>query len=229
MYKFRLKKISFKNYNWGKLGLELLVVFLGVTGGFILNNWREEQQQLKTEQNYIQGFIHDVSDNMEELKRLSEADSLWLEGASLKAKALRDQELPIDSADVLMKSIISIYKFEPHTGTYKDIINSGNLNLIRNLELRTQIVDYQQSVEGVEFVDSHFYQFFNDYITPFVFDEFDVLSGEFIDDGIYKSVKFKNIFAGYLAMVQQRRLAYTDLLIKSEAFKDELVNRGHTN
>jgi len=225
MTKFRFKKIDFKNYNWGKLGLELLVVFLGVTGGFVLNNWREEQQQLRTEQNYLQGFVQDVSDNMSELKRLTEADSLWLEGASIKAKALRDHELHVDSADVLMKSIISIYKFEPHTGTYTDITNSGNLNLIRNLELRTKIVDYQQSVEGVEFVDSHFYQFFNDYITPFVFEEFDVLNGKFLDEEVYGSIKFKNIFAGYLAMVQQRRMAYIDLLDKSVAFKIELEKR----
>lgn len=40
-----MKKLSYKflkpnNYNWQKLSLELIVVFLGVTAGFLLNNWR---------------------------------------------------------------------------------------------------------------------------------------------------------------------------------------------
>jgi len=28
-----------KNYEWGKLFFELIIVFLGVAAGFVLNNW----------------------------------------------------------------------------------------------------------------------------------------------------------------------------------------------
>ena len=31
--------MKFKKQNWLKLGLELFVVFLGITAGFLLNNW----------------------------------------------------------------------------------------------------------------------------------------------------------------------------------------------
>jgi len=47
-----MKKIKW-NLNktkWSKLILELFVVFLGVTAGFVLNNWRMSKQEYKLEQ-----------------------------------------------------------------------------------------------------------------------------------------------------------------------------------
>lgn len=219
MFKLNFRKIKITNNQWATLSLELLVVFLGVSSGFILNNWREGKQQQKIEQNYIQGFIKDVEDNIEELEKLTLSDSIWLESVRPNMVALSKNEFNTDSVDGMMKKVISISKLEAHSGTYEDITNSGNLNIIRNLELRSGIVDYQISVEAVHFLDDYFYQFFNDYITPFVFSEFDVLRGRIIDESIYKTVSFSNIIAGYFAMVQQRKEAYSELLFKSKHFE----------
>ena len=171
-----MKKIRLKNYNWGKLGLELLVVFLGVSSGFILNNWREENQQLELEQKYISGFIADVEDSIDELERMNKKDSLWMVAAQRNISDLKARTLSKDSADALLIRIIQINKIEIKKGTYEDIINSGNLNLIRNFDLKGEIVDYGLAVEGVTFVDDYFHQFFNKYVMTFVFKEFDVIN-----------------------------------------------------
>ena len=67
-----------KNYEWGKLFFELIVVFLGVTAGFILNNWRMEQEEVKHEQKYINSFLQDINYDIPELEKAVESDSLWL-------------------------------------------------------------------------------------------------------------------------------------------------------
>lgn len=218
-----MKKFQMKNYNWGKLGLELLVVFLGVSSGFILNNWREESQQLELEQKYITGFIADVEDTIDELSKLNKNDSLWMLAANRNISDLRARTLSKDSADALLKRIIQINKIEIKKGTYEDIINSGNLNLIRNFDLKGEIVDYALAVQGVTFVDDYFHQFFNAYVMTFVFKEFDVINGKIIDEKIYNTVAFSNIFGGYYSMVLQRNSAYKDLLQKSLEFRKHLL------
>ena len=190
MVAFRFRKINLKKYNWGKLGLELLVVFLGVSSGFLLNNWRERQQEQKLEQKYIKGFLKDVGANEEQLKKMIAADSLWLDQSTQNVLAMRGDSLLLDSAEAVTKKIIGINRVQFYEGTYRDITNSGNLNIIRDFELRSGIVDYQIALNDVRFVDDYFYQFFNDFVMPFVLANFDVLTASFKDESSYKTMEF---------------------------------------
>lgn len=224
MIKTTLLKRNLKKYNWGKLGLELLVVFLGVTSGFLLNNWREQQKEDQLEQKYISGFLSDVNENIEQLEELNALDSLWLIQARENVLAIQNNTLNRDSAEAMMKKIVVINKMEPHEVTYEDIKNSGNLNLIQNFKLKSKIVDYQITLKGVRFLDDYFYEYFNDFVMPFVFSEFNVLTGHFKNDDSFKTIQFSNVFVGYYSMVQQRNFVYKDLLSESKEFKTILLD-----
>jgi hypothetical protein len=224
MIKTTLLKRNLKKYNWGKLGLELLVVFLGVTSGFLLNNWREQQKEDQLEQKYISGFLSDVNENIEQLEELNGLDSLWLIQARENVLAIQNNTLNRDSAEAMMKKIVVINKMEPHEVTYEDIKNSGNLNLIQNFKLKSKIVDYQITLKGVRFLDYYFYEYFNDFVMPFVFSEFNVLTGHFKNDDSFKTIQFSNVFVGYYSMVQQRNFVYKDLLSESKEFKTILLD-----
>lgn len=223
MRKLDFWKPYLKKYNWGKLGLELLVVFLGVTSGFLLNSWREKNQQEELKQKYILGFIQDVDDDIEELKAFKEMDSIWMVSAKESLVALKENTLTKDSAEQMMVNIVSISKMQPHGGTYEDVTNSGNLNIFDDYSLKSKIVDYHISMNGVGFVDDYFYKYFNNFVMPFVFKKFNILSGQFNDNQVVKSVEFSNIFTGYFSMIQQRSAAYDDLLKESFALKESLT------
>ena len=68
MKKIKSEKLNINKYNWGRLGLELIVVFLGVSSGFLLNNWRMEKQETQLKHKYISGFLQDVNNNIPEFK-----------------------------------------------------------------------------------------------------------------------------------------------------------------
>ena len=222
MKALRLKKIGLGQYNWGKLGLELLVVFLGVSSGFLLNNWRERQMEQELEQKYIAGFIEDVNNNIDQLEGLTASDSVWLKQAKINVTAINDNSLTLDSAEAMVKKIVAINRMEPHEGTYEDMTNSGNLSIIKNFELKSKIVDYQIALKEVRFVDDYFYKYFNDFVMPFVISNFNVLSGHFEDENAYKNLEFTNAFVGYFSMVQQRQMVYKDLLVKSKYLSESL-------
>ncbi|PJA48365.1 MAG: hypothetical protein CO170_02985, partial [candidate division SR1 bacterium CG_4_9_14_3_um_filter_40_9] len=170
-------KMKLKNYNWEKLSLELVAVFLGVTAGFVLNNWQVEHQERRLEQKYISGFQQDVAYNNSELENALQADSLWLARTKPLILLVKEKTLPIDSAHVIMRLLSNISRIEYNTGTYSDITNSGNLNLITDFELKDQIVDYQIAINGVNFIDDYFYQYFSDFVMPFIFREYNILNG----------------------------------------------------
>jgi len=75
----------------------------------------------------------------------------------------------------------------------------------------------------VGFVDDYFHKYFNNFVMPFIFANFNVLTGKYIDDQDIKSTEFSNIFVGYFSMIQQRNEAYKNLLKESIELRDTLM------
>jgi hypothetical protein len=130
--------------------------------------------------------------------------------------------ITVDSANSVIKLIANIAKVDIQNGTYEDITNSGNLNIISDYNLKKQIVDYHVAISGVEFIDNYFYQYFSSFVMPFIFSNFSVLNGTLDKPGIIKTNQFANVIAGYFSMVQQRKTAYEGLLEKSYSLRDQL-------
>lgn len=206
------------------LALQLVVLFLGVTGGFLLNSWRITNQERKLEEKYISAFLQDVESNMDELDTFITRDSIWLQKVKPKIISIRDRELSVDSAVQVMLEITKISRAEMRTGTYKEITNSGNFNIIEDFRLKSHLVDYDLEVKGIGFIDDYFYQYFNDQVMPFVFSEFSVVWIEFKNEEVVNSIEFSNVVAGYYSMIQQRLTAYKNLKEKSSLLKSELEN-----
>lgn len=211
---------------WGKLSLELIVVFLGVTTGFLLNNWQLQREDYKLEQKYLVDFNHDIGENILELKVAISSDSTWLERVKPELRNISKGTIIIDSANSIVQQIVQISKITFQTSTYENITNSGNLNLIQDYALKKEIVDYHIAVSGVEFVDNYFYEFFNDFVMPFVVSKFNVLKGGLENPKTVKSLEFQNIITSYFSIMQQRKAVYEGLLEKSLELKKILQNNS---
>jgi len=72
-----------KKIKWTKLAIELIVVFLGVSAGFLLQNRKEASANKEQEQKYLQGFLADVNVNINELEESVIDDSLLLRNSKL--------------------------------------------------------------------------------------------------------------------------------------------------
>ncbi len=89
MVKSKNKIQKIRDYDWKKLFFELIVVFLGVKAGFLLNNWQLEKQDELLEKKYMNGFLQDVNTNITELKTAIKSDSLWLNRAKPKLMRIK--------------------------------------------------------------------------------------------------------------------------------------------
>ena len=200
-----------RRYDLGRLFFELIVVFLGVTAGFLLNNWQLSQKDVEIESQYLSAFEEDLALDIAELTSSIEGDEAWLTLMQPILLELQDSALPLDSASVVAQRIAQLKTISLQTGTYEAVINSGTLNLITDFELKRKIVDYYVAVEGTEFVDEFFYNYVSDFVLPFVLSEVNMLTGIMEDAQIAQSTQFANIIGGYYSLVQQRRDAYQDL------------------
>ena len=218
-------KLTFiKKINWTNHIIELLVVFLGITAGFVLQNDKEQNENKEFEQKYIVGFRDNVAENIESLQESIQHDSLWLAESTYALKLIATDSLSLDSANALIKTMIFYSEFSEQTTTYENILNSGNLNLIKDYDLKQKIVEYHKGLENFQLLETYFHDYFSEILMPFLMINFDLFSQKLIVSNIHKSILFKNIFGTHFSLTQQRHEGYKGLLDESMKMEGLLNN-----
>lgn len=220
------KKRKRTKIKWTYYFIELLVVFIGVTAGFLLNNWREETSELKLEKKYLESFYNDVLTDAEDLDSLifrsqKKADTMI---GILRKSALVGESLNEELAKELVRELMFIEWFTPVNDTYDDIINSGNLNLISNYQLKEKISSYYSFLNQVANVEQYYNKHMDNYGFPMLYKSYHLLNQEFINKESYQSLEFTNMYLGVLALLQQNIKVYREALEKNMELKNELAS-----
>ncbi|NNF57966.1 MAG: hypothetical protein HKN04_06960, partial [Rhodothermaceae bacterium] len=124
-------------------GAEYLIVVLGVLTAVGLNAWWQGRQDAAREQAYLHQLVDDLQETRTQLEHTERI--LALQGASL-GRLLRpyrsSSRPPGDSVLTWMGSFVFLQQPAFVTGTATALVETGDLNLIRNDSLRTAITSY---------------------------------------------------------------------------------------
>ena len=142
-----IEKIKSINYKY--FFTELLIVVVGILIAVSLNSWREDTVDKNREQFYLKSLNTDFSQS---LASLNEIYSQNLESFS-NVKNLLDVigsgniNLSYDSSKSLMnKNLFGFNRFVPASGTYKEIISTGSLQILRDNKLRIALSSWDDMV-----------------------------------------------------------------------------------
>ena len=213
-----------RKINWLYYTVELLVVFIGVTAGFLLNNWREDNADLKLEQKYLSSFHNDLNSDKKSLDSLifrtqEKTDKLL---AVLKESEFENKVLSEEQAQEIIGQILSMEWFSPTNDTYDDIINSGNLNLISDYLVKEKISSYYSLLDEVHNVEEFYLNHMKEYGFPIIYKNYHILKREFVNNKSYQSLEFTNMYLGVISFFQQNIKIYKQSLEKNLELNEEL-------
>lgn len=151
---------------------EILLVVIGILIALQINNWNERIQLKKKEINTLKSLQESIKINSSEYKKIFNAQIL--RNSSLQTVILNDvSNMKVEDLDSIIKKIVVSHTFDPSTGIYNSMINSGKIELITNDSLKNRISklydrvkDYQESEDEVtEFSRENLESYFiNNYI-----------------------------------------------------------------
>ena len=156
------------------------------------------------------------------MKNAIRIDSIWIARASQIIQIINEGELHVDSTNVAISLISNLNTIETNVGTYEDIINSGNLNLIKSFQLKSHIIKYQNVIAKAELLDEYLKEFFNNFLLPFLVADSDVMKVEFKNPETINSSKYSNLLGIYYSFINQRTAVYKEFLEKSLDLSEEL-------
>ncbi len=142
-----------KAQNWFAVGIDFLIVVVGVFIGIQVSNLNAARVEAAKADSYLQRLHHDVSDD---IVMLEQRKALWARQIKLGLEALAaDQVSPGEQARAweIVRAFHHASNSVPlhlRDATYVDMVSSGQLGLIADTELRDLVTLYHNAYWAVD-------------------------------------------------------------------------------
>ena len=134
-----------KKQEWTAIGIDLVIVVVGVFIGIQVANWNTA----RTDDVRAQAYLASIKDNLRsDIKSIERRTVFWRKVGDYGQDAIRYSETGELVDGSAWKTVLSFYQASqvwPWTGndtTYQELLNAGELNMIKDENLRTRLSAY---------------------------------------------------------------------------------------
>jgi hypothetical protein len=146
---------------------EIAIVTAGILLAFALDAWWDSRATAEHEQIHLRALASDMQQNVAALDTLvTMEEKIIANSQALLSIAPRLRTEPVRAVRPLVEQVFNSSRYEPVTGAYEALINSGGLTLIRDEKLRAALADFAASVRGQyaeHWSEQHYLSFSRDY------------------------------------------------------------------
>ena len=157
---------------------EIVLVVIGILIALQINTWKEEKNQRGVEQSILKNLKEDFNKNQEEVEVLIFANKKYLRNLNKFVDIIKSspKEQNISIADTLAMAAIAAPTYIPTTSTIDVIISTGNIDLLKNEELKTLISRFKREVADLSEDEYDVREMANVQLAPLLSQEDDLIN-----------------------------------------------------
>ncbi|MBN3519769.1 hypothetical protein JYB62_07115 [Algoriphagus lutimaris] len=209
-------------FDWTSKFVDLLIVIIGITIAFKLNNWNESIKTSQEEKQYVSSFSEENKDNYENLVLALD----YSKSIKNEVDTLKEILLAKNYEDVRIKSLVSsmmgMANYSPSTTTMENISASGEFDLIHDVTLRKNLINTYNSFKTTTKLEQILSDYVNEYVTPFFFEKVRFSDFSSITTEFSKDPQFENIVFGYDVLLNQLIKGYQTSLDQLKQLNEQL-------
>jgi len=204
-----MKKIKWKlNIDWKSKLIDLLIVIIGITIAFQLNNLNESNKSDNKEKDYLESFYEENRDNEASLSSALEFSITNKNDIDTLKQILLSKNYEDDRIKNISASMLALSYFDPSLTTMENITASGEFELIGDIEFRKNIIDTYKSFKTTSQLEDLLYDFVDQYLTPFFFENVRISDFTPLKEDYIKEAQFENIVMVYDVLLTQKITGY---------------------
>lgn len=179
---------------WKEYFIELLIVIIGITAAFSLNNLAEAGKENNLERKYLEDIRSDLvrdSTLLDKSIRFSRSKLTRIE--NIVGLLLNDPQRQYADSLLTSISIVGSYNFfYPESFTINSLLVSGDLKLIQSRELKKELLRLKWRYDFVERDQINFTNAMDQNYYPKVLQEYDMISAQARDIDFFYSIQYRN-------------------------------------
>ena len=200
--------------DWKSKLIDLLIVVIGITIAFQLNNLNESNKSKAKEKDYLKSFYEENRDNESKLSLAVEFALKTKHDIDSLKQILLSKDYQDDRIKSLSASMMALSDFNPSLITMENITASGDFELISNFEFREKLIDTYNSYQTTSHLEGILSDYVNQYVTPFFFENIRFSDFTSLKENFIAKPEFENIVLGYDALLTQKLKGYEENIVK---------------
>lgn len=130
--------------NWFAVWLDFFIVVIGVFVGIQVNNWNQERINQNKAYEQLILLNRDLTRDVEVLGELRDKIGRHAEGAQLILDSIGGLDTEAIELEKAFTELYLTWAYTPQQPTYLGLRNGAQLDLLRDTDLRTSIVEYYE-------------------------------------------------------------------------------------
>lgn len=133
--------------NWFAVGVDFLIVVVGVFIGIQVSNWNETANDRRREQAVLEAMLEDITATSSDLQEMLDINMAGSESLKVLADHIDNGTAPLPLEEIDIHVFRGIYQYPSFTltlATYEELKNTGKLDLVLDQDLRKRL----QLLEG---------------------------------------------------------------------------------
>ena len=205
---------------------EIILVVIGILFALQINNWDLERIEKKNEGIILLDLKVEFQENLKDAERVFDGNNGINKAMSAIQKKAAEKNYEQRELDSLMYFVFDWFDYTPKPGASNNLINSGNLNLISNRELRKLLTLWSGVDAELDDDEAVAIRYSEDIIIPFMAQKFPISNLEEFDIDVDF---YKREVEGQFEFWPERNLQYdVEALLQNKIFMSHIsVKKMH--
>jgi hypothetical protein len=135
---------------------EIILVVIGILIALQINNWNEDRKNRTIEKETLSSLKSDLQSALEQLEtKINQNKGYRILDSILLDAIYYKKEIPVDSLENLTLKHIWSPGFDPELGTLNEILSSGKMEIIKNVELKRHISTWNKYMDELTETDDN--------------------------------------------------------------------------
>ena len=154
----------FRKQEWTAIAIDFLIVVIGVFVGIQAANLNDARGEERLGDEYLRAFREDLLADSKMLSAEIELRQKQLSDAKTVLEYFDGRALEVDRFFNAYYSAIYSHRMQPSRNTMDEVLNSGNLRLVRNAKIRNGLLDLYAAYEIIALTENHIARDFDKYL-----------------------------------------------------------------
>jgi len=171
---------------------EIVLVVIGILFALQINNWNIERLERKNEKMILLDLQVEFQENLVDAERVKKGNDGIFNAMSAIQQNSVEKNYNQEIMDSLMYYVFDWFDYTPKPGASNNLINSGNLNLISNKELRKLLTLWSGVAAELDDDEQLAVRYSQDIIIPYIVTRYPMSNLESFDKNVGYYLKDNN-------------------------------------